>query len=203
MKENKLTVRDICTISIFTVTTAAMAQISIPLPFTPVPISFGLVAVYMTGILLQPKQALFAQITYLLLGGVGLPVFANFKGGLGAILGPTGGFLMAFPIMAFIVSASINNPKRPKKEELTSKWKLYIKVTVAMCLSHLLLYIMGTLWFSTTTHTSLTSSLVMTVFPFIPMDIIKIALCAILFIPFRRRLIRMGLLTFTTTVTSD
>ncbi|MGI6751256.1 MAG: biotin transporter BioY [Anaerovoracaceae bacterium] len=196
MKKSRISIKDICTISILTVATTVMAQISIPLPFTPVPISFGLVAVYMTGILLSPRHGAFAQITYLLLGAVGLPVFANFKGGLGALLGPTGGFLMVFPLMSFLVSIAINGNRSLQKENVRGRLYLYVKVVSAMVLSHLILYSAGTIWFSLTTHTPFAGALMMTVIPFIPMDIIKVAFCAVVFIPFRKRLVRMGLLSF-------
>ena len=86
-----LTAKDLTIIGIFTAVTIVLAQIAIPLPFTPMPISFGLVAVYITGILLSPNQAILTQVIYLLLGAVGVPVFGNFRGGLGALFGPTGG----------------------------------------------------------------------------------------------------------------
>ena len=78
------TAKEISRIAIFTAITAVLAQIVVPLPFTPMPISFGLLAVYITGILLKPKHAVFVQICYLLIGAVGAPVFGNFRGGVGA-----------------------------------------------------------------------------------------------------------------------
>ncbi|NCA93240.1 biotin transporter BioY [bacterium] len=194
MEKTTLPIKDICIISIFTVMTVVMAQIAIPLPFTPVPISLGLVAVYMTGILLQPKHSVFAQVTYLLLGGVGLPVFANFKGGLGVLLGPTGGYLIVYPIMALLVAMAVNSKKSLQTESVTTRRFLYTKVIIVMAIALLILYMVGTIWFSITTHTPFIASLALAVFPFIPLDIIKIAFSVIIFMPFRKRLIKMGLL---------
>ena len=90
----KFTTRDICQIGIFVVASAVLAQIAIPLPFSPVPISLGLLGAFLSGIFLRPKCALFAQLVYLALGGMGLPVFGHFTGGLGILVGPTGGYLL-------------------------------------------------------------------------------------------------------------
>jgi biotin transport system substrate-specific component len=104
-----LEAKELSIIGIFAAVTAVLAQIAIPLPFTPMPISFGLVAVYITGMLLKPKHAVFAQVCYLALGAVGVPVFGNLRSGISALFGPTGGYLMVYPIMAGIVSMTLNS----------------------------------------------------------------------------------------------
>ena len=79
----KIDIRGMCLIGIFTAITAILAQIIIPLQFTPVPVSFGILAVYITGILLKPKYAVISQVVYLLLGCffAGAPVFGGIRGG--------------------------------------------------------------------------------------------------------------------------
>ncbi len=89
-------------IALFTVLTAVGAQISIPLG--AVPITLQMLFVFLTGLLLEPLDALLSLVLYLLMGAIGLPVFANFSGGLSHLFGPTAGYLYAFPISAFVIA---------------------------------------------------------------------------------------------------
>ncbi|NLJ88794.1 MAG: biotin transporter BioY [Epulopiscium sp.] len=190
----KLSAKELSMIAIFTAITAVFAQIAIPIPFTPVPISFGLVAVYMSAILLKPKHAVYSQICYLALGGLGVPVFGGFRGGLGALFGPTGGYLLVYPIMAWIVSMALNSSKSRQAEFSQSKTIVFIKSAIAICIAHIILYLGGTAWLSITTGNSFYASLTIAVFPFIPMDIIKILFCIFAIVPIRSRLIATNLL---------
>lgn len=80
--------------------TAVAAQIVIPL--FPIPFTLQVFAVVLAGLLLGPRYGALAMAIYLLVGAVGVPVFAGFKGGLGIILGPTGGYLVSYPLAAAI-----------------------------------------------------------------------------------------------------
>ena len=93
MSNNNLSIRDLCLIAIFASLAAVTAQISIPIPFSPIPLSCGMIGVYTAGIMLAPRSAFFSQICYLLMGAVGLPVFSGFRGGIAVLFGPTGGYL--------------------------------------------------------------------------------------------------------------
>ena len=186
--------KELSIIAIFAAITAVLAQIAVPLPFTPMPISFGLVAVYITGILLKPRHAAFAQFCYLALGAVGVPVFGNFRGGIGALFGPTGGYLLVYPIMAWIVAITLNNPKSRQAERSQSKSFLFLKTGISICIAHTILYLGGTTWLSVTTGNTFLASLSLAVFPFIPLDIVKIVFCVFVIVPFRSRLSSMNLL---------
>lgn len=186
--------KELAIIAIFTALTGILAQIAVPLPFTPMPISFGLVAVYITGMLLKPKHAVLAQVSYLIVGAIGVPVFGNFRGGFGALLGPTGGYLLVYPLMAAIVSIALNGQKSLKKEEeLGRKWVM-LKASLSISAAHLLLYLGGTSWLSLTTGTTFPAALTLSVFPFIPLDLVKILFCILAILPFRARLISMHIL---------
>ena len=87
--------KELTRIALFAALTALLSQIIIPLPGA-VPISLGTLGVMLCGGLLPPRQAFWSMAAFLLLGGVGLPVFASFGGGLGVLFGPTGGFLWGF-----------------------------------------------------------------------------------------------------------
>src|SRR5262249_61686117 len=79
------------------VVTALAAQVAIPLPWTPVPITGQTFAVLLTGAVLGARRAFLAQVLYLLEGAVGLPVFAGGAAGMLKLIGPTGGYLLAVP----------------------------------------------------------------------------------------------------------
>ena len=183
----RLNAREITLIAIFIALTAVLSQIAIPIPLSPVPISFGLVAVYMTGLLLRPKHAVFAQLCYLLLGAVGAPVFSNFRGGAGALFGPTGGYLIVYPLIAWIVSMAVNGRHN-------DHGPMPVRALIAMFIAHCVLYLGGTLWLSRLTGNTFAASLSLAVIPYIPLDIVKILFCAFAIVPFRTRLTKMRLL---------
>src|SRR5688572_9756646 len=85
--------------------TAAAAQVSVPLPFTQVPFTFQPMVVLLGGLALGPRLGLASQILYLMAGIAGLPVFAasaTLPPGALRLLGPTGGYLLAYPFAAFL-----------------------------------------------------------------------------------------------------
>lgn len=150
----------------FTAITCVMSQIIIPLQ--PIPFTLSLLAVFLTGALLEPKYALLSTLAYILLGTFGLPVFAGFKGGPHALTGMTGGFIMAYPIMAFTTSIFYQLSKKIKS-------MIYIVLQVlGMVISLFLLYLIGTLWFCYVSGSTITYALTVCVFPFVVFDLIKI-----------------------------
>src|SRR5947209_7735133 len=89
----------------FSLLTALSAQVAIPLLWTPVPITLQTFAVLLTGALLGSRLGALAMIAYLIEGASGLPFFALGHFGLATLLGPSGGYLIAFPAAAFITGA--------------------------------------------------------------------------------------------------
>jgi len=100
-KEQTFSVRDITQIGIFTALTAVGAFISIPIG--PVPITLQSFFVLLSGIILGSKKAMFSQITYLLLGLIGFPIFSGFSGGLQHIFKPSFGFIIGYVAAAYVV----------------------------------------------------------------------------------------------------
>lgn len=192
MKKKELPVRDLCITALFAAVTAICAQIIIPIPFSPVPISFGMVGLYTAAIFLPPRCAVLSQVSYLILGAAGLPVFGGFKGGIGALLGPTGGYLMVYPIMAAIVSYVLNSRRALQKKY--GQKRVIINGTTAICAAHFLLYLSGTIWLCATTGNTFMAGLSLAVFPYIPLDIVKIVFCAAAVIPLRGRMMGAGAL---------
>jgi len=143
--------------------TAVGAYIIIPVG--PVPITLQTFFVLLSGRLLGKKYGVLSQVTYLLLGAFGLPIFSGGQGGLGVIAGPTGGFLISFVVAAWIAAHHSSNNKK------------YFLILTAAVLSN---YIIGSIYFSFVTDTGLLAALNMTVIPFIPGDFAKIVLVLIL-----------------------
>lgn len=157
---NKNKTRDLIRIALFAALTAVLSQIFIPLPFTPVPVNLATFSIFIAGGVLGAKNGAISQIVYLLIGAIGLPVFAGFTAGLGIVLGPTGGYLLGYILCAFVIGLCIK------------KWKNNYILAFILGLSAC--YLLGTLWFMFTTKTPLIPSLTMCVIPFIPGDIVKI-----------------------------
>ena len=159
---------------------AVLSQIQIPLP--PVPISLSLLAVHLCGALLGTRWGAAAVGCYVLLGAVGVPVYAGFAGGVSVLFGPTGGFLFGYILCAMIVGL------------LTKKLGFARRnLMLSMTAGTLVCYGMGMAWFSLTAGTSLSASFSACVLPFIPGDLIKIALAAVLSLRLQKPLRSAGL----------
>jgi len=100
----KIRTGDITKMALCVAVLGACAWLVIPLPFTPVVLSLHTLALNITGLVLKPKQAFFAVLVYLLMGLIGLPVFAGGTAGPGKLFGPTGGFYFGFLIAAVLIS---------------------------------------------------------------------------------------------------
>jgi len=81
------------------------SYIYVPLPFTPVPGTLQTLVVILVALSFKPKISRMAIAVFLFLGSIGFPVFSGGRGGAGAILGPTGGFIMGFAVAVFLISA--------------------------------------------------------------------------------------------------
>ena len=151
--------------ALMTALTAVGAYLIIPLPFSPVPITLQTFFVILAGRLLGKKYGVLSQISYLLLGAAGLPIFSGGRGGLGVLAGPTGGFLISFAAAAWIAGHYYKDEKK--------NFFIYS----AAVLSN---YIIGCSYFIFVTGTAIPAALNMTVIPFIPGDIFKIILVIII-----------------------
>ncbi len=176
MKQSKLSVQDICTIALCTAVIAIMAQISIPMPMG-VPMTMQTFAITLAAIVLGSKKGGISALVYVLLGAVGLPVLAGFSGGIQYFAGPTGGFLISFPFMAYIIGLGVDR-FRDKKGG-------FILCLIAGTLIN---YIIGVLMFCILMDSSAITAITACVLPFIPTAIIKAALASIIGLKIRGRL---------------
>lgn len=164
----KLTTHDLVLCALCAAVTCILAPISIPLA-GEVPVSLATFAVLLSGILLGAKLGALSQIVYVLLGSVGVPVFAGWTGGIGITLGVTGGYIIGYIPMALIAGLLYHLYGRN-----ASGVRKYAAMFVSMFLATAVLYILGTAWFIVQTHMTLAASLAACVIPFLPGDLIKI-----------------------------
>ncbi|HNS02903.1 MAG TPA: biotin transporter BioY [Anaerolineae bacterium] len=149
---------------------ALSAQVAIPLPFSPVPVTGQTMAVLLVGALLGSRRGSLAVLVYIAEGMAGLPVFAP-GGAVGParLLGPTGGYLIGFVLAAYLVGLLAERG-----------WDRRVSTTaVAMALGNVVIYAVGALWLAVFVG-GLAPALTAGVLPFIPGDLIKIAAAALL-----------------------
>lgn len=166
-EQNKLKTIDLTLIALCAALIAICSWISIP---TTVPFTLQTFAVFLTVCLLGGRRGTLAVIVYILLGAVGLPVFAGVKGGLGVLLGTTGGYIVGFLFSALLMWGA---------EKLFGH-KLAVSA-VSMVLALIVCYAFGTAWFMVVYSrangaVALATVLQWCVIPFIVPDLIKIAL---------------------------
>ena len=151
--------------------TAVAAQISVPL--FPVPFTLQVLAVVLAGLLLGSRLGALAMAIYLLVGAVGVPVFAGFTGGIGHILGPTGGYLVSYPAAAAIAGlAAVTVASGPRRRGLISGclWG---------CVALAVIYALGAAWLSVVAELPILVAVAQGVLPFVIFDLIKVVLAAL------------------------
>ena len=153
--------------ALFVTLSAALAQLAIPIG--PVPVTMTFVSIFLAAGLLGFKYGTLSQAVYVLMGAAGLPVFSRFSGGLGVILGPTGGFILGYVCCAALSGYLIERYNRQDR-----------LLPVFLCAGVVATYIPGTIWYMYVTGTGAAAALSACVAPFIPGDIIKIVMCTIL-----------------------
>jgi len=161
-----------------TVLTAAAAQVSFSIPFTPIPFTLQPMVVLMAGLALGPRLGMASQMLYLLAGIAGLPVFAaslTLPPGMARLLGPSGGYLLSYPFAAFVTGwlAAKGFDRR------------YWTSVVAMLAGLTVVYAIGVLWLGLLTSSlgtgaaiGLRAAFVAGVVPFIAADVLKVVFAA-------------------------
>ena len=154
--------------ALFAAVCAVCSQLTIPIQ--PVPITLGTFGVLMAGGFLGKRYGLLALLIYLILGAAGVPVFSMMRAGISVLAGPSGGFILGFAPMAFVVGLV--------SEKLGHTFKSMLVATL-----------MGIGWFMFLTGTGMWSAMVMCMFPFLPGDLAKIILASFLVAKYRKTLI--------------
>ena len=158
----KVSVEKITSIGLFTALLCILSPFS--LPIGPVPISLCTFFVMLSGIVLGWKLGTSSVILYILLGGIGLPVFSSFSGGVGVLIGPTAGYIFGYIPLALCAGISSNK-------------KLWSQVGL-LILGNIILYVIGTCWYMIVANQTIVRALVVCIVPFLFGDGVKI-ICAI------------------------
>lgn len=169
-----LQTRDLALIALFTGLMAVCAWISVPVPAPFVQFTMQTFAIFAAMLTLGGKRGTYAVIAYLLLGAVGVPVFSNFRGGLGVLLGTTGGYILGFfftALLYWLITANLGE-------------SLPVKIAAGVA-GMVICYVFGTAWYlilyaMTGSPMGLMTALGYCVFPFIIPDMIKLAIAVLL-----------------------
>ena len=168
MKKKFFTIQELCIIGLTTALICVIAPLSLPMPLG-VPMTLQSFIITLMAIILGAKRGATATLIYILLGAFGLPVFSNFTGGWQCLIGPTGGFILSFPIMAYVIGLSSS-------------------LLLGMFFGTALNFACGIAMFCLVTESSFTVGFTTCVLPFIPLTIIKWILAYIIGINIRKRI---------------
>jgi len=161
--------RDALLIVAASLVTALAAQIAVPLPWSPVPITGQTFAVLLSGAVLGARRGFLAQVLYLSQGALGLPVFAGGAAGVATLLGPTAGYLFAFPFAAAVTGALAERG-----------WdRRFFTMAAAMLFGSAVIFALGLAWLSRFVPGP--GVLAAGLYPFVPGDLVKTALAALAF----------------------
>lgn len=183
IKAKKITTYQLAMTGLMTALTCILAPISLALPFTPVPISLTNFAVFLSVWLLGWRLGTASYLVYLLLGLAGLPVFSGFTGGASKLLGPTGGYLVGFILLALIIGFVFSR----SENRLLRLGGMLLGMAAA--------YLFGTVWLAYQSEMSLLAAFGSAVIPFVPGDIIKMLVVLLIGPLIETRLKRAGLLS--------
>ena len=178
--KNKSNVYKMSIIAVMAAVICILGPLSIPIG--PVPISFTNLAIFISLYTLGMKKGTMSYIIYMFIGFAGVPVFSGFSSGPSKLLGPTGGYLIGFILMALIAGFFIDKYFD----------KLYL-CFAGMVLGDIACYIVGTAWLAYQANMSLSAALAVGVIPFIPGDLVKILISAWIGPKIRKRLIKADL----------
>lgn len=158
-----LTTKEITLVAVFPAMMAATAWIAIPLGIGA-PITLQTLFVMLSGILLGYKLATISMVVYVLLGVIGLPIFAGFQGGIGVIFGPTGGFIISFIIMAYFIG---------KMKNVIFINNEIFSLVLILLVANLIVYMIGGTYMSIVLKTNLSSTIAI-MLPYLIGDFLKI-----------------------------
>jgi biotin transport system substrate-specific component len=142
--------------------TGALAVVAIPTPLSPVPVSLGVLGVFLTGVYLPPRAAGGAMLLYLLAGALGAPVFAGGAAGIGPLVGYTAGYLWAYPPAAVLIAAVASPQARPRR------------LIGSLLLATVVIYAAGTVGFALVQRVTIGEAFIVSALAFVPAELAKI-----------------------------
>lgn len=179
----KFNIRQITLVGLMTAVLCILGPLALNIPFSPVPVSLGFLAVYFVSFVLGMKLGVLSIAAYIFLGLAGLPVFTNFMGGPGKLFGPTGGYIIGYIFMALICGFT------------AEKWGYkIIPCFLGMIFGTVIGYLFGTLWLAYQQSLTFVQALFAGVIPYIPFDLVKLVIAMAVGSQLRKRLLQAGLL---------
>lgn len=166
--------KDFIFAALFTAFIAVSAMITVPLG--PIPFTLQTFAITLVMFIAKPKVALLSMVIYILLGAIGAPIFSSMKGGIGVLMGPTGGFLIGYLLGIFPVGFAMQ--KFNEKPSSTGT-KIAVTIVSGIVLT-LIAYVIGTVQFMVVMNQTLAVALAACVIPFMLIDLAKIIVAWIL-----------------------
>lgn len=185
MKHNsqgrKLHSSDMAQVGLICAVLCVISPIAIAIPFSPVPLSFSVIAIFLSVYVSGYRRSLMGCGLYLLLGGIGLPVFAGGMGGIGRLFGPTGGYLFGYLVAIYVFGKLGGKSASSKGMQV-----------LGMVLGLIGLYGVGTAWLMLQSGMHLRAALAAGVLPYVVVDLMKIAFTAFLGDNLRKRIRKAG-----------
>jgi len=159
---------------------AILAQLSIPIG--PVPITLSVFGVYLAAGILGPKLGTISMIVYVFLGVIGVPVFANFSGGIHVLFGKTGGYLIGYIVATYFIGKLFE-----KSKDKSSRYRSTHFIIISL-IGLIFIYLFGAVQLKLILHLSWLKAFEFGVVPFILLDIVKIVIASIIIIPIKQSL---------------
>lgn len=176
----KVSTREIVSVGMFAAVLAVLSQISVPMP-SGVPVTLQTFAVALTGVVLTWKLGTASTIVYILLGAVGVPVFAGFSGGAQVLVNYTGGFIWGFIVMTLLCGMGV---------QMKNKALGILTGMAGLMICH----VFGTVQFMLVMKMGLLESFLLASAPYLIKDIISVVLGFVIGGQLRSRLMKAGLL---------
>lgn len=150
----------------------------IVIPLQPLPITLQTLFTGLAGVLLGGYTGALSQVVYVLLGVIGLPVFAGGKAGLGTLMGPSGGYLIGFIVAAYVIGKLVEARKEPG----------LVWIGLSLVVGNLVIYTLGVAQLSIVAHLSITKALLVGVVPFLIGDLLKLVTATLIAHKLRNKL---------------
>ncbi|MCR4961595.1 MAG: biotin transporter BioY [Lachnospiraceae bacterium] len=171
-KEKKFPVKRITQIALVTAVVCILGPLAFPIAISDVPVSLGILGIFLAVIVLGMKDGTISVALYILIGFIGIPVFAGFTSGIGKLAGPTGGYIVGYIFLALIAGFFLDHFKR----------KIPFAV-LGMVLGTAVCYAFGTAWLAHGLNMTFFAALGIGVLPYIPFDLAKMIIALLVGIP--------------------
>lgn len=174
--KSRITIRQLINISLYTSLICVFTILIPSISISGIPITLQTLMIILIANIAKPYEAFISVILYLLLGIIGLPVFSGLNSGIGVLFGPTGGFLISFPLAALLISLNTNN-------------KLEKNLIINIIFGIIFIYLIGTIHMAAVQEIKFLDA-VKIMAMFIPIDIVKVVVATILGLKIKKSLIK-------------